>query len=97
VSNAPSKKNRKEYFIVTHPFHPLYKREFVLVDHRRNWGAEQVFYYDDVGKLAHIPASWTSVSAMDPFIMFAKGKSFFHIDGLLELTKLVRKINGGGK
>ena len=82
---------------MTHPFHPLYKRKFVLIDHRRSWNAEQVFFYDDNGKLTHIPASWTSVSQEDPFIMFAKGKSFFHIDGLLELAKLVRKISRGGK
>jgi hypothetical protein len=82
---------------VTHPFHPLYKREFVLVDHRRSWNAEQVFYYDDTGKLAHIPASWTSVSTVEPFIVFAEGKSFFHIDGLLELVTLIKRIRGGGK
>lgn len=82
---------------MTHPFHPLYKRKFVLVDHRRNWNHEWVFYYNDSGELAHIPASWTSVSPADPFLEFAKGKSFFHIDGLLELVKLVRKISGGGK
>jgi hypothetical protein len=59
---------------VTHPFHPLYKRKFVLVDHRRSWNVEQVFYYDYVGKLSHILASWTSVSTMESFIVFAKNK-----------------------
>jgi hypothetical protein len=82
---------------VTHPFHPLYKKKFVLVDQRHCWNYDWVFYYDDSGNLAHIPSSWTSLCRVDPFVKFAKGKSPFHIDGLLELVEMVRKINGGGK
>jgi len=37
---------------VTHPFHPLFGREFVLVDLRLNWGENRVCLHDEDGALA---------------------------------------------
>ena len=62
------------------------------MDHRRNWGDERVFFYNDQGELTTLPASWTSVFPQDPFVTISKGKSHFHIKDLIDLTKLIRKI-----
>jgi hypothetical protein len=34
---------------VTHPFHPLYGRDFEFVAHRQNWGEDRYWYYPHVG------------------------------------------------
>jgi hypothetical protein len=42
---------------VTHPFHPLYGREFRLVDFRRAWGEDRVYFHTEHGELVRLPAS----------------------------------------
>ncbi|MBL7224410.1 MAG: hypothetical protein ISS72_11200 [Candidatus Brocadiae bacterium] len=74
---------------MTHPFHPLCGREFALVIYRRAWGEERVYYHDDAGKLRSLPSAWTSVSAVDPFVVLAAGRSPFRVPDLLELCRLM--------
>ena len=50
---------------VTHPFHPLYGRDFEFVAHRQNWGEDQVHLHDENGRLFSLPAGWTDVAAPD--------------------------------
>jgi Family of unknown function (DUF5372) len=40
---APDSCDRPRLFRVTHVFHPLYGREFTLVERRSAWGEERVF------------------------------------------------------
>jgi hypothetical protein len=44
---------------VTHPFHPLYGRDFEFVAHRQNWGEDRVHLHDETGQLFSLPAAWT--------------------------------------
>lgn len=74
---------------VTHPFHPSAGEEFEFVNRRRNWRADRVYYYDHAGELATLPAEWTDVVALDPFVVVSAGRCPFHISGLLELSELV--------
>jgi hypothetical protein len=49
---------------VTHPFHPLFGRDFEFVVHRRNWGEDRVYFHDGDGALCSVPAGWTDVEPM---------------------------------
>jgi hypothetical protein len=86
------------YFIVTHPFHPLYKQKFILIDHRRNWGEDRVFFVDSDGEFKNLPTGWTSVRETDPFLVRSRKRSYFHIEKLIELAALVGiSLNERGK
>ena len=77
---------------VTHPFHPRFGQELDFVAHRHNWGEDRVFYRDQQGHLASLPARWTSVVAEDPFVVVAAGRSRFRVADLLELVALVARL-----
>ena len=51
---------------VTHPFHPLYGRDFEFVAYRQNWGEDRVHLHDETGQLFSLPAAWTDVAAAEP-------------------------------
>jgi len=75
---------------VTHPFHPLFGQRFELVDRRHTWGLDRVYYYDEQGRLCSLPAAWTSMAPADPYVTIAAGRSYFHIDALQELCRMLR-------
>ena len=79
---------------MTHPFHPLFGREFELVVHRQNWGEDRVHLHDQDGVLFSLPAAWTDVAAVDPFVVIAEGRCPFTTAGLLGLADLVDGLRG---
>ena len=92
LGTTPNRRVQKRNFTVTHPFHPLYKRKFILIDHRNNWGENRVFFYDATGELKSLPAQWTSVIPPDPFIILSKGVSYFNIKNLIEIVNLIEGV-----
>lgn len=88
-STAPHGVGAPERFQITHPFHPLFGQEFDLVQYRRNWGEDRVYFHAAGIPLTSIPASWTNVSPVDPFVAVAAGRSMFRIEDLLELVELL--------
>ena len=56
---------------------------------RTNWGVDRVYYQDQYGQLACIPASWTDAVPPDPVVAISAGRSPFRLEDLLELTRLV--------
>ena len=46
---------------VMHPFHPLSGRTFEFVNRRKSWQSDRVYFFDDAGELACLPAEWTDV------------------------------------
>jgi hypothetical protein len=78
-------------FRVTHPFHPLSGRTYEVVSVRQTWGEYRVFYYDEAGALAAVPAPWTDVAAPDPFVTIARGRAYCRVTDLLRLCDLVRE------
>jgi hypothetical protein len=60
-----------------------------LVVYRQNWGEDRVYFHDQDGKLASVPASWTDVVAEDPFVSLAAGRSLFRLEDLLKLAELI--------
>ena len=78
---------------MTHPFHPLCGQEFEFVKRRRNWRQDRVYFCDAAGELVSLPAEWTDLVAVDPFVVVAAGRSPFHVTGLLELSDLVGRVS----
>jgi len=77
---------------VTHPFHPLADREFDLVVRKHTWAEDRVFFFDDNGQLSSLPAGWTDVDPVDPFVAIAAGRSALRIDELVALVSLVEHL-----
>ena len=71
---------------MTHPFHPLVGREFVLVNYTVCWGEPRAYYYDEADRLKSLPARWTSAGSVDPFVELSAGRSLFRVRDLLELA-----------
>jgi hypothetical protein len=80
---------------VTHPFHPLYGREFRLVDFRQTWGEERVYFHDEAGQVVRLPARWTNAKPADAFAVVAAGRCRFRVDDLLRLVDLVERLQEG--
>jgi hypothetical protein len=48
-----------------------------------------VFYQDDDGALAALPAQWTDVAEADPFVTIARGRAYCRPADLLHLCHLI--------
>ena len=79
-------------FEVIHPHHPLRGQTFKLVTYRHNWGEDRVYFHDGNGLLRSIPACWTTVLPVDPFVTLAAGRCLFRYDDLLKLADLVESV-----
>jgi hypothetical protein len=65
------------------------------VVHARNWGEDRVYFYDADGQLKSLPSSWTSLSSVDPFVVFSAGRSAFRPGDLLALAELLEGLKKG--
>jgi hypothetical protein len=74
---------------VTHRFHPLFGRDFEFVAHRQNWGEDRVHLHDADGVLFSLPAGWTDVVLLDPFVVLAAGRCPFTVADLLAVADLI--------
>ena len=83
---------KESKFQVIHPFHPLAGREFDLIDYTISWGDGRVFFYDDKNRLKSIPARWTNVAPIDPYVRIGAGRCSLRLPDLLELTVLLSDI-----
>ena len=80
---------------MTHPFHPLFGRSFEFVKRCKTWQSDRVFFFDDAGELANLPAGWTDVVPADPFVVISAGRSPFRTADLLVLAELVAQLGAG--
>jgi Family of unknown function (DUF5372) len=80
---------------VTHRFHPLFGRSFEFVKRCKTWQSDRVFFFDDAGELASLPAEWTDVVPADPFVVVCAGRSPFRMADLLVLADLVGVLGPG--
>jgi hypothetical protein len=88
VRTAPNANPTKQYFTITHPFHPWCGRQFELIDCQRRWGQWRVYYLSDEGNTAFMPASWTDAGPKDPFVEQSQGRAIARVEDLLELAKM---------
>lgn len=70
-------------------FHPLFGREFELLDYRHTWGEQRVWYRDEDGETATIPATWTSAAPADPFVVASSGRAIARFEDLLTLANMI--------
>ena len=77
---------------MTHRFHPLFGREFEFVVHRHNWGEDRVHMRDAEGELFSVPAGWTDVAPVDPYVAIAAGRCPFTTDNLLALAEAIDRL-----
>jgi Family of unknown function (DUF5372) len=52
----------------------------------------RVYFHDEKGRICEIPLSWTSLATEDPFLVLAAGKSWFRVEDLLVLARLIREM-----
>ena len=79
---------------ITHPFHPLFTRQFDLIGYRRSWGGrERVDCLDEQGQLVSIPLAWTDAAEPDPFVVLSGGRAQFRVEDLLRLAELMRGLS----
>jgi hypothetical protein len=88
-STAPKGDIAARHFRVTHPFHPLFGREFELEIYKNNWGEDRMFFHLEEGHVMALPVSWTDLVPHDPFVAVAAGRSLFRAEDLWELAQLV--------
>jgi hypothetical protein len=74
---------------VTHPFHPWYGRQFVLLGVRQTWSEDRVFFVDADGVQHSLPVGWTDVVEPDVFVTLAAGRSPFRLADLITLAQIV--------
>jgi hypothetical protein len=68
------------------------------VGYAPTWGEHRVFFRKPgEDRVSSLPASWTDVSGLDPFVVTAAGRSFFRVQDLLSLVDLLRELGGGRK
>jgi hypothetical protein len=60
-----------------------------MILRRQGWGEDRVDYLDLGGRVRMIPASWTSLVAADPFEVISAGRSWFRVEDLLTLSRLI--------
>ena len=93
LSIAPDCRGEQRRIRITHPFHPLFGREFDLVTYRNTWFEERVYFYDAEGNHLHLPARWTDVFDPDPFVVISAGRARFRLADLVELRRLLNDLD----
>ncbi len=81
-----------EIFQITHPFHPLSGQRFELVDRYRTWGEDRVFYYDSAGRLKSLPAHYTDIDPLEPFIVQSNGRAYFRPADLWNVVQRIEEL-----
>ena len=56
----------------------------------QTWGENRVYVRDDTGCLRAFPVGWTSLAPPDPFVVMARGRSWFRVVDLLEVARFVQ-------
>ena len=77
---------------MTHPFHPLVGKEFVVLERVRSWVGERAFCDDGAGGVLPLPIAWTDLAPEDPFVALSAGRSPLHADELLRLVALIEGL-----
>jgi len=67
------------------------------VERKNAWGEDRVYFYDADGRLRRLPASWTDVAGLDPFVVLAAGRSPFRAEDLWRLSVQLGDLGGRGR
>ena len=98
---APDTQYKAKEFIITHPFHPLYNKCFIISSSHWVMGREWIQFKNTNGRLSSIRADWTNLCAPDIFVSLSQGRASFILKDLLQLVELIdslrKKPNKKGK
>ncbi len=93
ASSTTSHPADERTFTVIHPFHPLRGRVLGLVSLHKAWGEDRVSYVNSLdGGIDHVPAQWTDVVPLDPFVAISAGRAHFRMADLLEMVQLLKGL-----
>ena len=85
----------EQYFTITHPFHPYTGQQFPLLYRHNRWGEIRVGFHDPItGQVRSIPAAWTDLTPVDPFIRLAAGYCVVRLVDLQALVTLLDHLAG---
>jgi len=63
-----------------------------LLNLDRRWWRWRVFYVDENGITAFLPAAWTDAGPQDPFVRESCGRAFARAEDLLRLAEVLHEI-----
>jgi hypothetical protein len=79
-------------FRIIHPFHPYRDIEFEIDHVKRIAYESRVFFFNTKGRKSSVPLYWTDIGPQDPFVAVSAGRSFFRVEDLLGLVRLIGEI-----
>jgi hypothetical protein len=80
-------------FRITHPFHPYRNIEFEIDHVKRIAYESRVFFFNTKGRKSSVPLYWTDLGPQDRFVVVSAGRSFFQVEDLLGLVRLIEEIS----
>ncbi|MBI5787678.1 MAG: hypothetical protein HZA78_02330 [Candidatus Schekmanbacteria bacterium] len=93
TQTTPSSNETRQFFQVTHPFHPLCGQRLELTSQCYRSGRKFLYYYDPDHWLKGIPAAWTDFGEPDSFLLVSKGRALFRPQDLLELSQILKGLS----
>ena len=80
---------------VTHPFHPLSGKRFLVLKVRRVGGREVLSLFDEGRGTIALPREWTDHAPPSPYASVLESPPILHVICLIQLQKLVQRIQKG--
>lgn len=80
---------------VTHPFHPWHGQELEFVDRHLAWNVDRVSFRGVDGLVGSLPAAWTDIDPVDPFVVIAAGRCPFRVVDLVAVADLLDALRAG--
>jgi hypothetical protein len=80
---------------VTHPFHPLLGKRFLVLKMRRVGGQEVLSLFDEHTGTAVLPREWTDQAAPSAYSTALEPRPILHPACLLKLSELIQLIKKG--
>jgi hypothetical protein len=66
------------------------------VGYAHTWGEHRVFFRQRGSeRVRSMPAGWTDVEGPDPFLVLAAGRTWFRVEDLVALARLLTELDGG--
>jgi hypothetical protein len=91
-STASQNNFNNKTFRIIHPFHPYRNIAFEIDSVRRIAYERRVFFFNTKGRKSSVPLHWTDIGPQDPFVAVSAGRSFFRVEDLLGLVRLIGEI-----
>ena len=78
---------------VTHPFHPFSGQQLTYLGDRYNRYGRRLLLQAVDQRVCSVPPQWTDLVAPDPEIAMGGRRTCFRVADLLELARLVERLN----